>query len=142
MYRRRAHEPHIVRATRPAVVARPVLRRDRRAKRSVLFRICIRIGRACHTRLLRVTVVKFITTQCRPHNCFRVIGSNIRKDMIIHRDRWSAVAAAQARDIADFHVTASRTCETSLNIGAQFASAIQVATHVGAHANFRSRGRG
>jgi len=62
-----------------------------------------------------VTVVKFITTQCRPHNCFRVIGSNIRKDMIIHRDRWSAVAAAQARDIADFHVTASRTCETSFN---------------------------
>src|SRR6184192_2097118 len=31
VYRRRAHEPHIVRATRPAVVARPVLRRDRRA---------------------------------------------------------------------------------------------------------------
>src|SRR3989442_12784929 len=120
----------------------PVLRRDRRAKRSVLFRICIRIGRASHTRLLRVTVVKFITTQRRTDHGLRVIGSNIRKDMIIHRDRRRLVAAAEARDIADFHFTAPRIRKTPFNIGAQFACAIQVTAHVRTYADFRSRWRG
>ena len=122
--------------------ATPVLRRDLRAKRSVLFRVGIRIGRASHTRLPRVTVVKFITTQRRTDHCLRAIGSNIRKDMIIHRDRRRLVAAAEARDIADFHFTAPRIRKTPFNIGAQFACAIQVATHVRTHADFRSRWRG
>jgi len=61
---------------------------------------------------------------------------DIRENVIVDGNRGRMIAAAQAGDVPNLHIFRSRIGEATLQIGAQFASAIEAAAHVRANANF------
>jgi len=64
-------------------------------------------------------------------------AGDIREDVIVDGNRRSVVAAAEAGNVANLHVFRPRIREAALEIGAQLASAVEMAAHVGTDANLR-----
>ena len=77
---------------------------------------------------------KVITAKRTPSEAFRVWD---QKSAIVR----SLIAASEAGDIANLHVVTPRVGKAPLEIGAQFASAVEMAAHIGADANLGLGGR-
>src|SRR6266850_1032524 len=63
--------------------------------------------------------------------------SDIRENVIVDGCGGGVVAAAEAGNIANLHVLGARIGEAAFEIGAQFAGAVEMATHVRTDTNFR-----
>jgi len=68
-------------------------------------------------------------------NLFGVSGGDICEDVIVDGNCGSVIAAAETGDIANLHIFGPRIDEAALEIGAQLASAVEMAAHVSANAN-------
>src|SRR5207249_593243 len=68
---------------------------------------------------------------------FGVSGGDIREDVIVDGNCRSMIAAAETGDVANLYIFWPRIGEAALEIGAQLASAVEMAAHVSADANLR-----
>src|SRR5712664_2170172 len=68
---------------------------------------------------------------------FGARGSDIRENVIVDGGGESMIAAAETGNVANLQVLGARIGEAALEIGAQFAGAVKMATHVRANTNFR-----
>ena len=86
---------------------------------------------------MRMFSTYFFTAQRSPHQSFRGGRAQASKNFIVNRHRWCLIAAAQAAHILNLDIFGPRACKTAQQFGTQFAGGIQVAAHVGTHADFR-----
>ena len=63
----------------------------------------------------------------RENQCLRLRDRNISIRMSVYRDRWRAVALAQARNLADLHIALTHRAETLLEVRPQAIRAANVA---------------
>src|SRR5882762_7282700 len=66
---------------------------------------------------------------------FGVSGGDIGEDVIVDGNCRSMIAAAETGDVANLYIFWPRIGEAALEIGAQLASAVEMAAHVSADAN-------
>src|SRR6266850_1278195 len=81
--------------------------------------------------------MNFFATNSPTSDLFGARRSDVRENVIVDGDGGSMVAAAKTGNVANLHVLGARIGESAFQIGAQFASAVEMATHVRTDANFR-----
>ena len=92
---------------------------------AIFFRVRVRIGFAFHAGLRWMRLVDVFTADRTPRELFGMIGSDVRKNVIVDGDSGSVIAAAEAGNVANLDVIGARTCEAALEIGAQLAGAVE-----------------
>src|SRR6266850_2293640 len=107
------------------------------ANDAVFFGIAVRVGFAFDARGLWMGLKNFFAANGAASNLFGKRGGDIRENMIVDRSGGSMVASAETGNVADLQVLRARTGEAALELGAQFAGAVETATHVRTDANFR-----
>ncbi len=107
------------------------------ANDAVLFAFAIGIGFAIDACLLGTRLVNIVAADGGAGGLLGVRSGHIRENVIVDGNRGSVIAAAEAGDIANLHILRTRIGEAALEIGAQLASAIEMAAHVGTDANLR-----
>src|SRR5216683_514801 len=103
---------------------------------AVFFAVAIRIGFAHDACLFGMRLVHIIAAYRAAGELLGMRCRDIRENVIVDGNRGRMIAAAQAGDVPNLHIFRSRIGEATLQIGAQFASAIEAAAHVRANANF------
>ena len=104
---------------------------------AVLFVLAIGICFAGNARLLGMRLVNVVAANGATGDQLGMRGGDNREDVIVDGNCGSVIAAAETGDVANLHIFGVRIGEAALEIRAQRASTVEVATHVGADANLR-----
>ena len=104
---------------------------------AVLFTLAIWIVLASDAGVLGMRLVNGVALDGVAGDLFGVSGGDIGEDVIVDGDCRSMIAAAETGDVANQYIFWPRIGEAALEIGAQLASAEEMAAHVSADANLR-----
>jgi len=119
----------------------PILAGDELTKNNHISPRQNTVGSTLDALRLRMVFVQFLPANRGTRNVFRVFGGDTGINAIVDGNGRRVVATAEAGNIANFDFAFWRAGQAAFEIRSQFASAVQVATHVRADANFR-RARG
>jgi len=97
------------------------------ANDAVFFGIAVRVDFAFDARGPWMGLKNFFAANGAASNLFGKRGGDIRENMIVDRSGGSMVAAAEAGNVPDLHVLRAGIGEAALEIGAQFAGAVEMA---------------
>jgi len=109
---------------------------DQLAESAVFFVVGIRIGVATNAGGLRMIGMQRFATSRTASELLDVVGGDSVEDGVVDRDGRSTIAATEAADVFDLDILRAGIGETAGKFGAEFAGAVETATHVGADVNF------
>ena len=98
--------------------------------------VAIRVGFARDARLLGMRLVDFFAAKGAASHLLGARGTNLGKNLIVDRYCRRALAPAEAGNVTNLHVFGAGAGKATLQLHAQLASAVEMATHVRADANF------
>src|SRR5216683_2644306 len=111
------------------------------ARDAVIFVFAIGIGFAGDACLLGMRLANVVAADGAAGDLLGTRGVDVRQNVIVDGNRGSVVAASETGNVANLNVVGTRINEPALEAGAQLASAVEMAAHVGTDANFGFRRR-